>query len=164
MEEPGIFIDVLGCGEPIDILPKIKDAVARCKYKHDLSYSEIAALVELASSGARIPSDYYDRVEDRMLGELTGTVIRWVLCERRIAQVTDPDLQFLRPYIELIPGCHICDGARDLCGRWLRPDELKLLPLTDCDTGRCGCQYFTQRRREVERGRRPGDLSPKGES
>jgi len=155
MGEPSetFFVDVIGFGEAVDIMPLVHEAISRCPFKHDFSPREVAELTAKAVSGKYIPVDVLDRIEDQMLGALTGVVISWVQSEHRIEQVRDPDLRISRPYIELstFDEQPQCEAARRLFGRWLAPDELKRFPLDQCDSWSCDCSYTTYSLRDVER-------------
>jgi len=153
------FVDVIGFGSLVDIMPKVREAMAKCQYRHDLTELEVAELVEKSVHGKYIPVATQDRVANRMLGELTRPVIQWVQSEYRIAQLIDSELQTMRPYIEILTGPNVCDAVKPMCGRWLTHRELVRLPLPECDTGPCHCQYLTQSRRDVEqRGVQPRGL------
>lgn len=157
MSDESAFIDIIGFGHTVDIMPKIKEAMPLFRYKHDLTPAEVAEMVKIAARSDRFPAAFVDRVEGGMLGELTRPVIQWVQSEHRIAQVTDPDVRLLRPYIELTTGPYYCKAVKALSGRWLQPEELVRLPLMSCDVDRCTCRYGTQSRRDVEqRGVQPG--------
>lgn len=147
------FVDIIGFGIPVDIMPRVHEAMEECPYKHDLTALEVAQLTEKACSGEYISVDVLDRIEGRMLGSLTGKVIKRVHTAYRILQVSDPYLRMLRPFIELdyFKDTGICSFAKDMTDRWLEPGELQEFPLRNCRHDDCTCSYRTRSRREGKR-------------
>lgn len=147
------FADVIGLGHAVDVMPYVYEAMERCSLRYDFSAREVAELVEAEARGKYIPVDVLNRIEDRAIGQLIGVAISWVRSEYRIAQISGPDLQKHRPYIELdhFEGTSICDEAKDMCGRWLKVSELARFPLPNCRHDLCTCSYRTRSRREGPR-------------
>ena len=147
------FVDLVGAGDLVDILPLVREAMAACRYRNDFTELEVARLTEQAAYGKYIPVDVQDRIEDRMLGALVGPVIGWVRSAHLIRQIIDPDVRRMRPYIELdhFERTGICQAAMRMAGRWLETDELAEFPLRDCTHDNCTCWYRTQSHRDGPR-------------
>ncbi|MFG6645564.1 hypothetical protein ACGYK8_18555 [Sulfitobacter sp. 1A09149] len=145
MKHAPYFVDVIGSGEPVDVMPYVIEAMASCPYRHDFTPIEIAKLLEQVARGKYISVDVLDRIEGRMLDAITGRVIRWLQTEQRIAQLTELmsyDIRYI-PYVEVryFKDDPVCAGVEKLSGRWLRQDELVRFPLPDCDQEKCSCGY-----------------------
>lgn len=152
MKHQPYYVDVIGFGHEIDVMPYIIEAMSICPYRHDFTPFELAELVELGVRGKYVPVGVLDRIEDRMLGAITGTVIRWIQSEYRIAQLVELMTAEICtfPYVDLDhwEGHSICEQAGKLSGRWLSPNELVRLPLPECQQhGRCTCSYRSWTRR-----------------
>ncbi len=147
------FVDLVGAGDLVDIMPLVREAIVACPYGHDFTELEVARLTEQAAHGKYIPVDVLDRIENRMLGSLVRPVIGRVRTAYRIAEIVDSDLLKMRPYIELdhFENTGICPSAMHMAGRWLEPDELIEFPLRDCTHDNCTCQYRTRSHREGPR-------------
>lgn len=153
MTQSSEYITWIGLHQ-IDILPFASRAIEQCPYRHDLTAWQLAELVDKVERGKYIPVDVQDRVEGRKLWWLTRHVITEVrqvtYWPHRISQMTDPDVLWLRPFIELhhFEDTSICQRAAKMLGRWLRPDELVPFPLPGCLHDRCTCSYRTWSSRE----------------
>lgn len=143
-------------GQTIDIWPFAAEALRVCPYKTDLSTSELIVVIELEISRKYISVAWQDRVEGRRL----YWPVTWVITRlrrftfdwpERFAQMTDPDVRKLRPYIELATDTEWCTRADDMRKRWLHPDELEPLPFKECDRHRCWCEYRTLSRGDLKR-------------
>ena len=144
-------------GHEIDLFPYAEEALRVCPYETDLTPTELVGLIEMEVNRKYISVAWQDRVEGRNL----YWPIRWVLTRtrritfdwpNRFAQMTDPDIRKLRPYIELTTEHVWCLRAQSMRGKWLRPEELEPLPFPECDKDRCWCQFRTRSRRDIERG------------
>ncbi|TKD17917.1 hypothetical protein FBT96_12290 [Rhodobacter capsulatus] len=152
-EQSSYFADIIGFGESVDIMPLVREALAKCELRHDFSAQEVAELVEVAARGKRIPAATLDRIEGQMLWVLTRYVIFRVQSEYRIAQIREVMSDGIRTHVTLqsLGPDPLCDGALKLFGRWLGADELLPFPLDGCKCDRCGCYYRTFSRREALR-------------
>lgn len=135
------FVDVHGDGEPVDLLPLAREVLATCPFKNDLTPLELAQLTERHGDGKYIPVDIQDRVTGRKLDVLIRRVMCWARGPKRIAQLRDPDVLRLMPYISLQVSGESCPQARRMAGRVLDPDELEPLPLRGCWRSACWCAY-----------------------
>lgn len=153
MQTEPFYVDVIGFGNVVDVMPYVREAMAQCQRRHDFTPLEIAALIEPLARGKRLSSDLLGRIEDEALWELTNVVIGWIRSDYRIAQISDPEMQYMRPYIELhyFEDTSICDAAKAMCGRWIKVSELVRFPLPGCWNERCSCSYLTRSRREGPR-------------
>ncbi|PTV94058.1 hypothetical protein C8J27_110109 [Rhodobacter aestuarii] len=147
------FVDVIGFGQSVDIMPMVREALTQCVLRHDFSELEVAELVEMAVRGKRIPAATTDRIEGQMLWVLTRYVISRVQSEYRVGQIRDAVSNGSRTHVTLqsLGPDPLCDGALKLFGRWLRVDELLPFPLDGCECERCGCDYRTYTRRDAAR-------------
>lgn len=136
------FVDIIGLGHDVDILPLAQEVIAKCPFTHDLSPLELAELTARMARGKYIPVDIQDRVEGRKLDLMTGAVIKWVQSAYRIEQIRDLLVYFPDKRIELSVEAGCCKGARAKSRRFVPESELERLPMPEC-WRTCFCQYTT---------------------
>lgn len=143
-DREGFFVDVIGFGNEIDILPLAYEVIAKCPYSHDLTPLELAELTAQAVRGKYIPVDVQDRVKGGMLWRMTDTIIKWAQSDYRIDQIKDLLTYFPDKRVELSVESGCCKEARSRSRRFVGGGELERLPVPECWRVACHCQYITR--------------------
>lgn len=152
-DDQAILVDVIGRGISIDIMPRILEVIASCRWEHDFSPLDVAWLVTQTLGGKYIPVDVQDRIEGRHIHALVGPVIKHFQSLHRIGQIRElieaGGEGYFIPKLSVTETC--CREARALSGRALKATDLAPLPLSGCDQYVCHCDYSTERLKRIRR-------------
>lgn len=146
--------DLIGFGDMIDILPLAKDALEVCTDPTGLTALELATLCKKFAHQGRLPKGLLPHTTNDVVELLIETMVRWAQSEYRMAQVCDPDVRLLRPFLELTTDGDLCQNGSKMTGRFLACSDLVRLPMAGCWGHRCTCRYRTLSMRDlVDNGR-----------
>lgn len=141
--------DLIGFGDMTDILPLAKDALEACTDPTELTALELAALCKKFAHQGRLPKGLLPHTTNDVIKLLIDTMVRWAQSEYRMTQVCDPDVRFLRPFLEMTADGDLCQHASNMTGRFLACSELVRLPMAGCWGHHCRCGYTTRSIRDL---------------
>lgn len=152
-DEQSVFVDIIGRGNTVDIMPRVRAVLAECRWAHDFTPREVAELVEQSIAGKYIPVSIQDRIEDRRISALIGPVIGYFRSLNRIDQIRDLSESWgdgaISAKLYVTSAC--CQKALAASKRLLKPSDLEPLPLAGCDQYICHCDYLTERKKRTRK-------------
>lgn len=138
-------------GKPLDPMPAIERVLALCPVKIHETPRELAVLAQKFLVGKYIPVAVFERTGRKPLTMVLHRIVSWTREHFRHEQIMDPDVQRLRPYLELAVDEGCCARAKSMSQRFLALSEIESLPLIDCWQNGCGCWYRTLSRGDIRR-------------